>query len=97
MYSPTEGDILIDGKSLRKELDEKWVQQNISYVTQEPILFRGTILENLLYGNQGFDHSMENVQKAAQIANCHQFILQMPNGYDSIITEKGGNLSGGQK
>lgn len=56
----------------------------------------GTIYENLIYGNQGFDISMESVIKAAKIANCHNFIQELPDGYNTVLAERGQNLSGGQ-
>ena len=56
----------------------------------------GTIYENLIYGNQGFDISIESVIKAAKIANCHNFIQELPDGYNTVLADRGQNLSGGQ-
>ncbi|KRX08206.1 P-loop containing nucleoside triphosphate hydrolase [Pseudocohnilembus persalinus] len=96
LYKPQEGEILIDGENLNS-LDKDWVQQNISYVTQEPIIFQGTILENLEYGNQGFDLSFENIEKACQIANADGFINDLPEKYNTVLFERGSSLSGGQR
>lgn len=96
LYDPDSGRILIDGEDLKLK-DQEWVQQNIAYVTQDPILFMGSIYENIIYGNQGFDVSMENAVKCAKIANAHEFIEKLDQGYLTMLSEKGGNLSGGQR
>jgi len=96
LYEIENGRILIDGEDLRNK-DQEWVQQNIAYVTQDPILFMGTIYENIIYGNQGFDVTMENAMKCAKIANAHEFIEKLEKGYMTLLSEKGGNLSGGQR
>jgi ABC-type multidrug transport system fused ATPase/permease subunit len=57
----------------------------------------GTIYQNLIYGNQSFDLSLQNVIQAAKIANAHDFIMEMPDKYETLISERGGSLSGGQK
>ena len=57
----------------------------------------GTIYENIIYGNQGFDVTMENAMKFAKIANAHEFIDKLEKGYMTLLSEKGGNLSGGQR
>lgn len=96
LYELEKGRILIDGDDLRNK-DQEWIQQNIAYVTQDPILFMGTIYENIIYGNQGFDISMENAIKCAKIANAHDFVEEMEKGYMTVLSEKGANLSGGQR
>ncbi len=57
----------------------------------------GSIYDNLAYGNHGFDLSMDNIQKAAEIANAHKFIEDLPEKYNTIISERGSSLSGGQR
>lgn len=96
LYEIESGEILIDNDPLSSK-DSSWIQQNIAYVTQESMLFMDTIYENIIYGNQGFDKSIENVIKCAKIANAHDFIEKLPMGYNSLLSEKGGNLSGGQR
>lgn len=96
LYEAESGEILIDNVSLSTK-DPSWIQQNIAYVTQESMLFMDTIYENIIYGNQGFDNSIENVIKCAKIANAHDFIEKLPMGYNSLLSEKGSNLSGGQR
>ena len=96
LYEVESGEILIDEISLSSK-DPSWIQQNIAYVTQESMLFMDSIYENIIYGNQGFDNTIENVIKCAKIANAHDFIEKLPMGYNSLLSEKGGNLSGGQR
>ncbi|EAR82765.1 ABC transporter family protein (macronuclear) [Tetrahymena thermophila SB210] len=96
LYQPTSGDILFDGQSLQAK-DSKWVQQNVSYVTQEPMIFQDTVYYNIIYGNQGFDTSQEKVIEAAKMANAHDFIMSLPEGYQTKLSERGQDLSGGQR
>ena len=96
LYENDKGRILIDGEDLKKK-DQEWIQQNIAYVTQDPILLMGSIYDNIIYGNQGFDVSRENAIKCAKIANAHNFIEKLEHGYMTLLSEKGGNLSGGQR
>lgn len=96
LYENEKGRILIDNEDIKNK-DQEWIQQNIAYVTQDTILFMGTIYENIIYGNQGFDVSLENAIKCAKIANAHDFIMKLENGYSTLLSEKGGNLSGGQR
>lgn len=93
-YDPTSGRILLDGKDLR-ELQLHSLRKNISIVLQDVFLFNGTVLENIMYGadNATFD----DVVRAARIANAHDFIMEMPDGYHTQIGERGFRLSGGQK
>ncbi|KAL3320764.1 hypothetical protein Ciccas_000554 [Cichlidogyrus casuarinus] len=93
-YDPLEGQIMIDGLDLRSyRLDE--LRKQIGLVTQEPVLFAGTIKENIRHGYQ--DASESDILEAAKLANAHDFILEQPKGYDTWISEGGGMLSGGQK
>lgn len=93
-YEVNEGDIFIDGKSI-KNLTLKSLRKNIGMVQQEVFLFTGTIRENILYGNP--DAEDEEVIEAAKNANIHEFIMNLPDGYDTYVGERGIKLSGGQK
>lgn len=93
-YDPTEGEVLIDGISL-KDYDLESIRQHIGVVTQESILFNDTIFNNIAFG---MPHVSEaDVIQAAKIANAHDFILQTENGYQTFIGERGSKLSGGQR
>lgn len=93
-YDPAEGAILLDGRDIT-ELDTKWLRENIGLVLQEPILFRDTIKNNIAYSKPGA--AMEEIIRAAKIANAHDFIVEFPNAYDTGIGERGVGLSGGEK
>jgi len=93
-YDPTEGQITIDGQDLRRVTLESWYRQ-IALVPQETILFGGTILDNIRYGNR--DAAEEAVQEASRAAHAHEFIMGFPDGYLTIVGEKGINISGGQR
>ncbi|MCB2154065.1 ABC transporter ATP-binding protein/permease [bacterium] len=93
-YDPTKGSIRIDGHDLR-DVTFRSLREQIAIVTQETILFDTTIFYNIAYGRR--DATMEEVQAAAEAANAHQFISELPDGYDTRIGERGGQLSGGQR
>ncbi len=93
-YDATEGDILIDGRNVR-EVRPQSLRQNIGIVQQDVYLFAGTVAENLRYGKP--DASIDEIVEAAKMAHAHDFIMALPNGYDSEIGERGVKLSGGQK
>lgn len=93
-YDPDSGSIQIDGIDIR-EASLKSLRRQIGIVPQETILFSGTIAENIAFGQAKFD--LDVVQKAAQIANAHQFIETFPQGYQTWVGERGVNLSGGQR
>lgn len=93
-YDPTSGRVLIDGVDL-KELGTKTLRQQLGMVPQETILFRGTIEENIAYGRIGASH--EDIIAAAKAANVHEFVSQLPDGYQTIVGERGATLSGGQR
>lgn len=93
-YDPNTGQILIDGVDIRDvTLDS--LRRQIGIVPQETIMFSGTIAQNIAFGQDLFD--IEDVEKAAKIANAHQFITQLPDGYHTWVGERGVNLSGGQR
>ena len=93
-YEPTEGQILVDGVDYR-ERPLLWMYANLGYVLQEPHLFSGTVRENIAYGRQGI--GQEQIEKAARIVNAHDFIIEMDQGYESQVGERGSRLSTGQK
>ncbi len=93
-YDVTEGRITIDGKNVRK-LTLKSLRDNIGIVQQDVYLFCGTIKENISYGKPGA--LMEEIIDAARHANIHDFIMSLPDGYDTYVGERGTRLSGGQK
>lgn len=94
LYDPVEGRILVDGHDLRHVTMDSWYRQ-VALVPQETVLFGGTILENIRYGRS--DASDEQVREASRSAHAHDFILSLPDGYETIVGEKGVNLSGGQR
>lgn len=93
-YDPTEGEVLLDGISL-KEYETESVRKLMGIVTQESILFNDTIFNNIAFGLT--DARPEDVEKAAKIANAHEFIIKTENGYQTEIGERGSKLSGGQR
>eukprot|EP00899_Mesostigma_viride_P013819 jgi/Mesvir1/22438/Mv17911-RA.2 len=93
-YDPEAGSIMVDGRDIRT-LNLKWLRQHIGLVSQEPVLFGGSIRSNIMYGKE--DASAEEVEAAARAANAHNFIVQLPDGYDTQVGERGVKLSGGQK
>lgn len=93
-YQVTEGEILLDGHNLNS-LDLAALRRNIGMVLQEPFLFHGTIAENIAYGRP--DASLDDIVAAARLANAHRFIMNLPDGYDTRIGERGVGLSGGEK
>ncbi|XP_006644296.1 ABC transporter B family member 4-like [Oryza brachyantha] len=94
-YDPDAGKILLDGVEL-ETLKVSWLRLQIGLVAQEPVLFNDTIHANIAYGKQG-DVSEDEIIAAAEAANAHQFISGLPDGYSTIVGERGIQLSGGQK
>lgn len=93
-YDPTEGSVKLDGVDLR-DINVKHLRSMIGYVGQEPALFATTIGKNIAYGLPGC--TQEQIEEAAKQANAHDFIMQLPDGYDTDVGDKGSQLSGGQK
>jgi subfamily B ATP-binding cassette protein MsbA len=93
-YDPTSGQVLIDGKAITA-YNVQSVRRQIGIVMQDNILFSGTIAENIRYGRK--DATQAEVMDAARAANAHDFILQLKNGYESRVGERGVSLSGGQR
>ncbi|XP_031781202.1 ATP-dependent translocase ABCB1 isoform X2 [Nasonia vitripennis] len=93
-YDPSRGQISIDGHDLR-EFNVKWLRNCFGIVGQEPVLFDTTIAENIRFGD--LDAPMEKIVQAAKEANAHNFIMKLPNKYDTLVGERGAQISGGQK
>ncbi|MBR4759434.1 MAG: ABC transporter ATP-binding protein [Lachnospiraceae bacterium] len=93
-YEVTKGRILIDGKDIR-DVTMKSLRDNIGIVQQDVYLFAGTVMENISYGRPGA--TKEEIIEAAKAANAHDFIMELPKGYDTDIGQRGIKLSGGQK
>lgn len=93
-YDVTEGSIRIDGVDIRS-LPVSEYRRNIGLVLQEPFLFFGTVAENIAYGNPEATH--DEIIAAARAAHAHEFILRLPQGYDSLVGERGQALSGGER
>ena len=93
-YEVSEGAILIDGTDIR-DIKQKSLRDNIGIVQQEVYLFSGTIYENIVYGKK--DASFEDIKKAAEMAGAYDFIMELPDKFDTYIGERGTKLSGGQK
>ena len=93
-YDVTNGSIKIDGKDIR-DIKIKSLRDHIGIVQQDVYLFAGTVIENISYGRPGA--TREEIIEAAKLANAHDFIMELPNGYDTDIGQRGIKLSGGQK
>jgi subfamily B ATP-binding cassette protein MsbA len=93
-YDPVSGRILFDETDIR-EFDLKSLRSLMGMVTQEVILFNDTVRSNIAYGDQSC--SFERIVEAARAANAHEFIAALPNGYDTVVGERGTRLSGGQR
>jgi len=93
-YVPEAGRVMIDGTDLGV-VDTSWLRQNIGVVLQDNFLFNRSIRENIALSNPGLP--MERVVAAAKLAGAHEFILELPEGYDNAVGEQGCNLSGGQR
>lgn len=94
MYVPESGRVLVDGVDLAL-VDTAWLRKSIGVVLQENVLFSGTVRENIALSDPGMP--MEKVTEAAKMAGAHDFILELPEGYDTQVGERGGSLSGGQR
>jgi subfamily B ATP-binding cassette protein MsbA len=93
-YDPDAGTVKIDGADV-KLFQQESLRQQISFVLQETLLFHGPVWYNIAYGKPGASHA--EIIRAAELANAHEFIEQMPHGYDTVIGERGVTLSGGQR
>jgi len=93
-YDPHTGRVMIDGTDVRR-FKIKSLRQQISFVLQESLLFRAPVWQNIAYGKP--EAKREEIIRAAKLANAHEFIVQMPEGYDTMVGERGETLSGGQR
>ncbi|MCU0494559.1 MAG: ATP-binding cassette domain-containing protein, partial [Chloroflexaceae bacterium] len=93
-YDPSSGAVLVDGHDLR-HVTQLSLREQIGIVPQETMLFGGSIRENIAYGR--LDATEEEIVAAARAANAHNFIVEQPHGYDTIVGERGVKLSGGQR
>lgn len=94
LYDPTEGTVLIDGRDVR-DYTLASLRGQISMVLQESVLFRASITENIAYGRPSA--TLDEIVEAAKAANAHDFIMQLPEAYETIVGERGETLSGGQR
>ncbi|KAL9643698.1 hypothetical protein ABK040_016146 [Willaertia magna] len=95
-YAPVSGKIYLDGVDI-ETIDPMWLHRNIGIVSQEPVLFACTIRENIAYAVGMENTTQEQIENAAKQANAHNFICDLPDGYNTMLGEKGVSLSGGQK
>jgi len=102
-YNPSSGTLKLDGRPINS-LNVQWLRHNVRLVQQEPVLFSGTVYDNIVNGlvgtlweHESHDAKLGRVKEAAKTAYAHNFISALPDGYDTIIGERGGLLSGGQK
>merc|ERR1711933_2738 len=93
-YDPTTGSVKLDDTDI-KEINVKHLRHTIGYVGQEPVLFATTIAKNIAYGCPNC--SQKQIEEAAKQANAHDFVMKLPDGYDTDVGDKGSQLSGGQK
>ena len=94
LYDPTGGSVSIDGVDLR-DISQESLRSQVGVVLQETFLFNGSVLDNIRYAKA--DATFEEVVTAAKIANCHDFITKMPDGYNTLVGERGYNISGGER
>jgi ATP-binding cassette, subfamily B, bacterial len=94
LYDPQRGRVLIDGYDVR-DFTLKSLRDSITFVPQEPMLFRATVAENIRYGKSGA--MREEIERAAELAGADGFIRELPEGYDTLLSERGESLSGGQR
>ncbi|KAL3476097.1 P-loop containing nucleoside triphosphate hydrolase protein [Aspergillus californicus] len=102
-YIPVRGTVLLDGHDI-KDLNLRWLRQQVSLVSQEPVLFGTTIFKNIRHGligtkyeNESEEKIRELIENAARMANAHEFVTALPEGYDTNVGQRGFLLSGGQK
>ncbi|UYY57422.1 type I secretion system permease/ATPase [Sphingomonas sp. S2-65] len=94
LYTPAAGRVLLDGVDV-SQIDPAWLRRQVGVVLQENLLFNRSVRENIALANPAMP--LEQVMAAAQLAGAHEFILELPQGYDTQIEERGANLSGGQR
>jgi ATP-binding cassette subfamily B protein len=95
LYDPQEGRVMVDGRDVREYTLES-LRSQVSVVLQDSFLFAASVRENIVFG-AGREVSDEEIEAAARLANAHAFICAMPEGYDTVLSERGSSLSGGQR
>lgn len=93
-HTPEQGRVLIDGMDVALA-DTAWLRRQIGVVGQDTVLFNRSVYENIAFGNPGL--GLDAVIRSAQLAGAHEFVLQLPSGYDTLVGERGSKLSGGQR
>ncbi|XP_021202654.1 ATP-dependent translocase ABCB1 isoform X2 [Bombyx mori] len=93
-YDVIDGNVCIDGNDVR-QLSVRWLRSQIGLVGQEPALFNMTVRQNIRFGRE--EATDQDIEAAAKQANAHEFIMKLPNGYDTLVGERGASISGGQK
>jgi len=97
LYDPEDGAVYLDGHNIR-DLDPSWVRKHIGTVSQEPVLFSTSIKDNILYGADDPSKVTEDeLIQVAKEANVYEFVQKLPDGFDTVVGERGVMLSGGQK
>jgi ABC-type multidrug transport system fused ATPase/permease subunit len=94
LYDPQEGRVLMDGEDV-KDFTLKSLRDSVTFVPQDPLLFRATVAENIAYGRPGARR--EEIETIAELAGADGFIMELPEGYDTVLSERGESLSGGQR
>jgi ATP-binding cassette subfamily B protein len=94
LYDVTDGSIRVDGNDIRS-LELNHLRQAMAVVGQDVFLFHGTVRDNIAYGKPGA--TQEEINHAAEVAEAHRFVMELPEGYDTIVGERGQKLSGGQR
>jgi ATP-binding cassette, subfamily B, bacterial len=94
LYDVVDGEVRVDDQSVRAYTLES-LRRQVSFVPQEALLFRATLAQNIAYGKP--DATRDDIVRAATLANAHEFIVRMPQGYDTVVGERGDTLSGGQR
>ena len=94
LYTPESGRVLVDGTDIA-QVDPAWLRRQMGVVLQENVLFNRSVRDNIALTDPGM--AMERIIAAAQLAGAHEFVLELPEGYDSIVGERGSSLSGGQR
>lgn len=99
LYDPQTGGVYLDNINI-KDLNPNWLRNNIGAVSQEPALFSGTIRDNIMYGiksDEEFKYADENFNRVVQESFVDDFVKTLPDGYDTLVGQRGMMLSGGQK
>jgi ABC-type multidrug transport system fused ATPase/permease subunit len=94
LFDPSDGAVSVDGVPIRELTEESWLSK-IGYVSQEAFIYHATVADNIIFGRDGY--TREDAIAASKIANAHEFISDLPAGYDTVVGERGMKISGGQQ